>query len=111
MRCQCGPSEKRIPADVPWTPFAYSSLGCSGIVLYSNGDDGLIVESLDAGGMVRYRREDGVHNLLRRVRGAADNLFNAATSEKFSCLVGGVENAVTEKDEQVAGFGAEAELF
>src|SRR5208282_2739098 len=77
-----------------------------------DGDHGLIVESIDSRGKLRDCLEDFVDHAVRGFRGTAGyDRSHALLSERLAVAVAGVENAVTEEHEQIAGLGLETEFI
>src|SRR6185437_198631 len=79
---------------------------------HSNGDDGLVVECFFPGGVLLDGIEQGVYYLLgAHFPAAAGHLFGAFASKQLSRGIAGVQNAVAEEYEKIAGLEAERKFI
>src|SRR6185437_13414803 len=73
--------------------------------------NGLIVEGVDALGVLGRSLENRFHNRLGRIAVAlVYDLLESRASEQITSFVGGVEDAVAEENEHVFGFSLESEF-
>src|SRR4029077_10208120 len=82
-----------------------------GSLFYLEYDRGLIVKNLTACGKLVGRAKDGIHNFLGRAGGIfVDYLFHTAAAKLFVFGIAGVDDAITEKDEYIAGLGVDGDF-
>jgi hypothetical protein len=71
----------------------------------------LVVESLNAGGVIRYGFKQSVYNLGRSAtRIFFDDPLDSSTPEQISLSITCVQDAIAEEDKHIAGLHAELEF-